>query len=300
MSRALSSITYLQSKTPTRLGKHGLLCLAMPRLRLCTSGTDGSQDTAAEQSVISVNALHVYKCCSIPPGMVKITGVGNDWDGVWADTAATLLDAYDRQAAYLIQEGVLEKKPWKDQISFMAWFTPDYGTNLDRLGAKQHHHPHLLDLFIETFLEPSSLFPGMMAVAEELHRYQAFILSSNSERVISQLLEQNGLSGLFGYIGGHETKPPKPHPGSLERSLCAMGLTPEETLYVDDTAVGIQFARKGKLGLVAAARWGWEKEGLLEQRLEERHVQPDLYLDAPEEYAVLLQELRHNPKQIFT
>ena len=102
------------------------------------------------------------------------------------------------------------------------------------------------------------LFEGVPEMLEALrgHGYLVALLSDKRQVYGDQELKSTGFAYLFDYVlfldGGHTYKP---DPRGLRRVMDALSVAPKEVLYVGDSYVDVQCARRAGV-VCAAVLWG--------------------------------------------
>jgi phosphoglycolate phosphatase len=78
------------------------------------------------------------------------------------------------------------------------------------------------------------------------------VVSTKYRRRIAAVLERENLRGYFDVIvGGEDVSHPKPHPEGVLKAAQALGAAANETLYVGDSVVDAETARRARLPFVA-------------------------------------------------
>ena len=111
-------------------------------------------------------------------------------------------------------------------------------------------------------------YPGIPEMLETLRRAGLMVACvsnkphANTVYMLSHLFEKNG--AVFNQVQGQNSKfALKPHPDSLSFVIENLGCTPEETLYVGDMDVDMQFARNTGTHFCGVA-WGFKGRKVLE------------------------------------
>ena len=117
---------------------------------------------------------------------------------------------------------------------------------------------HYLEYYHSRVKELASLFEGVPETLEALkgNRYLVALLSDKRQVYGSQELEFSGIAGLFDHVlfldDGRATKP---DPQGLLQVMSAVSVTKEDVLFVGDSHVDVQCARRTGV-TSAAALWG--------------------------------------------
>lgn len=186
--------------------------------------------------------------------MARPTAVIWDMDGTLLDSAVVLPDA-------VIASVALAGGPSLTPDEVLAAYSvgpPEaiLGHLLGRAASAEEteHFYGVLDATAPGRVRP---FPGVPeALATLTVGTPQAVCTGNSRRAAQTLL---GAAGLLGYfevsVGGDEVARPKPQPDGLWETCARLGVTPSATVYVGDSPLDLEAARRG--GLVAvAAGWG--------------------------------------------
>ena len=117
---------------------------------------------------------------------------------------------------------------------------------------------HYLDFYHSRIAEMGRLFDGVPELLEELKSegYLVALLSDKREVYGSQELESTGISGLFDCVLFlNDGRAYKPSPQGLCHVMETLAVKKEEVLYVGDSYVDVQCAKKAGV-TSGAALWG--------------------------------------------
>jgi len=112
------------------------------------------------------------------------------------------------------------------------------------------------------------LFPGTVEMLDELKRrgYLTGIVTSKSTAGAGRALGQTGIRDRFDVVvTADDVTNRKPHPDPILKALKALGVKPDEALYVGDSLFDVDAAHRANVD-IAAVSWGARsKEDLLLQ-----------------------------------
>ncbi|WP_188410108.1 HAD-IA family hydrolase [Agaricicola taiwanensis] len=109
------------------------------------------------------------------------------------------------------------------------------------------------------------LFPGAFETVERLSRRDDLLLgiaTGKSVRGVQRMLKTHGFEGRFLTIQTADDNPSKPDPAMVLRAMGEMGVTPQETVMIGDTAWDIRMARAAGVAAVGVG-WGYHPDELL-------------------------------------
>lgn len=119
-----------------------------------------------------------------------------------------------------------------------------------------------LDDYREAYLphanDDSHLFPGTLEMLNELHAQgcQVGLVTSKNARGTEKAIELTGLAGVFDCIvTADDVERHKPEPDPILHGMALLGVTPEESLYVGDSAFDVDMAQRAGVMMVAVS-WG--------------------------------------------
>ena len=130
------------------------------------------------------------------------------------------------------------------------------------LTLGDHHEPHRCDEFHHLFVERADktmsnltvLYDSVPAMVETLRTngLKLAIVSTKYRRRINQVLTREALlHGFDVVIGGEDVKQHKPHPQGLFEALERLETSPESVMYVGDSVVDAELAKRAGVPLVA-------------------------------------------------
>jgi HAD superfamily hydrolase (TIGR01509 family) len=149
--------------------------------------------------------------------------------------------------------------------AFFAIYSPNWLETYERAGLPREQWEAADEVWMAVALsEHAALFPGAAeALARLKARYRLGLVTSGSKERVMGDLDRTGLSPFFEVIvtGGDVTRP-KPDPQGLRMALEAMGLAPEQALYIGDAQADCEMsARAGVRFVGVPSRFGSLKEG---------------------------------------
>lgn len=119
-------------------------------------------------------------------------------------------------------------------------------------GERQAVHAFRQGLDPEPFIRLMVEEPGLKAFLNQLRPRIKTAISTNRTTTINQVLSLHGLSGYFDLvISALDVEHPKPHPESLCRIVDHFRLRSEEAVYIGDSEIDAQAARRAGIRLVA-------------------------------------------------
>jgi phosphoglycolate phosphatase len=126
-------------------------------------------------------------------------------------------------------------------------------------GAKfyrEYYAGHLLD--------HTRLYPGAGEVLEYFKNRRQAVVTNKPEPFTTQILEKLGIRNYFSdVVSGDSPYPRKPDPAALEAILRAASAKPQQALFVGDSPVDIETARRAGIE-IAAVPHGFSPEHHLE------------------------------------
>jgi phosphoglycolate phosphatase len=146
-----------------------------------------------------------------------------------------------------------------------------------------------LNYYRQHMLDNTRLYPG---AAEALQRLQAAgvrmaVLTNKPVRFSRELLRGLGVLDRFQLVyGGNSFETKKPHPEGLSQAMAELGVPPEQTMVVGDSAVDVRTARNAG-AWACGVTYGFQPETFAEEP-------PDLLVDSLPQLADLLLEARRN------
>lgn len=129
------------------------------------------------------------------------------------------------------------------------------------LTLAEHHEPGRCDEFHELFVQRADkvmvdltvLYETVPATIEALSKrgLKLGIVSTKYRRRINEVLKREGLLDHFGVvIGGDDVQHYKPHPQGLFEAMKKLECSPESLVYVGDSQVDAELAKRAGVPLV--------------------------------------------------
>jgi HAD superfamily hydrolase (TIGR01509 family) len=158
-----------------------------------------------------------------------------DCDGVLFDTTRANTLFYNRLLGGL---GLPEMTP--DQFAYCHMHTADealrflFGDKgLTEAAQKLRRETGYRDLIPEMQMEPD-----LIEVLDALRPGRRTAVATNRTDTMQEVLEVHGLSGRFDLVmTAQDVERPKPAPDMILKVLAAFGLSPDQALYVGDSAL---------------------------------------------------------------
>jgi phosphoglycolate phosphatase len=112
-----------------------------------------------------------------------------------------------------------------------------------------------LEIYDRRLTNHTRLYPGLeSALASVAGRSALALLTNKPKHHTRRLLEAFGVASRFRWvIGGDSGFPRKPDPASLQYLIGEAGTTPETTLFVGDSMVDVETARRAGVRVCVAA-----------------------------------------------
>jgi HAD superfamily hydrolase (TIGR01509 family) len=120
--------------------------------------------------------------------------------------------------------------------------------------------------YAEVYAAATSALPGALDTLRELRSrgYRMAVASNKLARFGGPILEHLGMAGFLTTVEGPDTAgAPKPEPPMIERCLRAMGVGPEEALYVGDMVLDVETALRAGVPVILVPGGSSEREDLL-------------------------------------
>lgn len=129
------------------------------------------------------------------------------------------------------------------------------------LTLGEHHEPRRCDEFHELFVqradqvmvELTALYEAVPATVEALRQrgLKLGIVSTKYRRRINEVLKRERLLDQFDVvIGGDDVEHYKPHPQGLFEAINKLEISPESVVYVGDSQVDAELAKRAEVPLV--------------------------------------------------
>ena len=193
-----------------------------------------------------------------------------DWDGTLVDTAEPTFRCYRKTLAEFGIDFCRD--------SYERTYAPAGEAMFEALGLDPCHWDKANERWVENFAgESVPLIPGAvdaLRVVSRHHRDSAVVTSGTRRRVIPEL-HGHGLISLFQQVVcGDDTPHRKPRPEPLLHCLEKLGVAPEESAYIGDSADDVFMARAAGVFVVGVPGPYPNREKLLASRPD--ILSPDL------------------------
>jgi len=170
-----------------------------------------------------------------------------DWDGTIVDT---LWMIYRANVAALGAYGITMSRDW-----FRERYTPDWRTGYRELGIPEHRWVEMSERWSAEMsrMRPKAL-PWARGALRDLRRQGVRIglVTASTRAVVEPNLERLNLAGVFESAWyADDVAESKPHPEALLRALEDLGVDPADTVYVGDTIVDLEMARRAGTAFAA-------------------------------------------------
>ncbi|MSP15219.1 MAG: HAD family hydrolase [Myxococcales bacterium] len=193
-----------------------------------------------------------------------------DLDGTLADTLATIAGI----ANFALRELGLPQHPlaaFNDFVGDGIRLLAQRVLPAERLAREPELHERLLSVMRTRYathvLDGARLYDGIgEALAQLSQRGAALgVLSNKPDALTIATVEGLGIAGRFRAIRGQRDGcPPKPDPTAALAVALELGSTPDEVLYIGDTATDMETARRAGFAAVGVL-WGFRQRAELER-----------------------------------
>lgn len=124
----------------------------------------------------------------------------------------------------------------------------------EHTGRSQEFARHFKRHADEIMADLTVLYPAVASVARLLRQQgmKLGIVSTKYRYRIESILQRENVRDLFDMIvGGEDVASHKPDPEGLKRAMADLGCSPAQTLYVGDSVVDAETAKRAKISFVA-------------------------------------------------
>lgn len=178
-----------------------------------------------------------------------------DLRAVLFDLDGTLLDSYESHLE-IYQSTLARFGVRLTAEEFRRHYAPNWNVFYERVGLAPEHWEAASVHWVEaaTAHRPPPL-PGAADTLRELHRrFRLGLVTGGSRSRVEADLERGGIGGYFEVIvTADDVRQPKPAPEGLRTALRALGVDPDQALYVGDTEPDFEFACAGGVAFVGVA-----------------------------------------------
>ncbi len=231
---------------------------------------------------------------------MQYSGIIFDLDGTLLDTLADIARAMNR---VLRSHGFAEREV-PEYRSMVGWGLEELtrralpaehteGSGRQNNGLVAQCYQEVVSAYAAAPVVETEPFDGVPEVLRELHEagVPLAVLSNKHDELVTTIVAQTLGLQCFRVVGGaRDGVPKKPHQEAAHRIARELGVAPEETVFVGDSGVDIETARRA--GMIAAAvTWG------IAPREELKSAGPDILLEQPTE---ILTRLKFRPHTAAT
>lgn len=163
-------------------------------------------------------------------------------------------------------------------------------------GAADEECARALEFFLAYYrehkLDYTTLYPGVRATLDDLLKNgeQMAVLTNKPVRISEAIIEELGLGGhFFRVYGGNSFEQKKPHPVGVETLQAESGISPNDTLFIGDSAVDVQTARNAGVACCCVT-YGFQPESLID-------TPPDYLIDEMPQLLSLVKPARNGSRQ---
>ena len=102
------------------------------------------------------------------------------------------------------------------------------------------------------FIKDMVMEPGLKELLSHLKPKVRLAVATNRSNTIANVLDQNGLSGLFDMVvSSLDVQHPKPHPESIHKILDFFNLGPHQAVYIGDSPIDLETAKAAGVHFIA-------------------------------------------------
>lgn len=187
---------------------------------------------------------------------MKYKAVIFDWDGTLIDSVDHIANSL-RQAAEAVGLPVRTTQAYRDIIGLgMVEALDKLYPGLSRAGMKAIRERYA-DFFFSESVLPSSIFPGMADLLDQLSAggAQLAVATGKSRRGLDHALETSGLDGRFAITRCADETRSKPDPLMLHEILGHFRLQPSQAVMIGDTVYDMDMAARARMPSIGVT-WG--------------------------------------------
>lgn len=125
-------------------------------------------------------------------------------------------------------------------------------------GQEQRFIDDYRAMYLPHIKEDGNLFPGTLEMLASLRSsgYLTALVTSKNMRGTSKAIELTGLAGMFDCIvTADDVERYKPDPEPIQKAMAKLGVLPEESVYVGDSAFDIDMAQRAGVSMIGVS-WG--------------------------------------------
>ena len=172
-----------------------------------------------------------------------------DCDGVMFDSRQANINFYNHLLARFDlppmdpkEINYVHMSTGRDSVAYIFKKTPHF-EEADAYRRQMNYAPFIKDMIIA---------PGLKDLLVRLRLRFRLAVATNRSNTIQDVLEQNGLTGLFDMVvSSLDVKNPKPHPESVFKILSFFNLPAAQAIYIGDSSVDYETAGAADVCFVA-------------------------------------------------
>ncbi|MDE1852538.1 MAG: HAD family hydrolase [Thaumarchaeota archaeon] len=182
---------------------------------------------------------------------MKPKAVMFDWDGVLMDSLGAAFNVYDKIFARIGTRRLTQEE-------FLAVQSPNWYEFYQRIGVPEKLWKEVDSEWVRLYEEEDpQLHTDAMRCLTALKKsgFRLALVSNGSKGRVDGELEKFRLVTFFdSVIFGARKEELKPSPFMLDKTLGALGISPESAVYVGDSPADIQAAKNARVSSIALAR----------------------------------------------
>jgi phosphoglycolate phosphatase len=118
----------------------------------------------------------------------------------------------------------------------------------------------------EHLLDHTRLYPGVREVLEHFHSRHQAVITNKPQDFYRRILDGLDVSRFFvEIIGGDAGYPHKPDPAAALELMRQLEIAPHETVFVGDSLIDVETARRAEVGTVVVLTHGFSDEAQLRE-----------------------------------
>jgi HAD superfamily hydrolase (TIGR01509 family) len=193
----------------------------------------------------------------------RLAGVIFDWDGVLLDSLGAAFNVYNK-----IFAKVGTKTLTRDE--YLELQSPNWYEFYVKVGLPTSLWKEVDEEWLRLYEEESpDLHPDALRCLSVLKgsKLKLALVSNGSRLRVEKELARFGLDRFFeAVLFGEKKEELKPSPVMIQKALGALGVEPQDAVYVGDSPADIQAAKNAKVPSVAIARGPIQAERLRSER----------------------------------
>ena len=187
-----------------------------------------------------------------------------DFDGVIADTEMARLKAlikYAKDKGYtpLSEEDGFRRIVGRTSREFLTDAYPEMNEETITYIVEQRRADTR-----QNIAECAEIIDGIKETLEELSKYRLAICSGSTREIIKATISHFGIENKFiAIVGQDDVDNLKPHPQPYLLALERLGVLAENAVAIEDTAIGIESAKKAGMPVIGFRNRTYEKYGYM-------------------------------------